>query len=61
METKKIVIGSDHGGLHLKASIINHLEKRGFSVTDVGTLHRGFLQLPGLRGRPLPSDSVRRI
>ena len=37
METKKIVIGSDHGGLHLKANIINHLEKRGFSVTDVGT------------------------
>ncbi len=32
-----IIIGSDHGGIHLKAALIRHLQERGFSVTDVGT------------------------
>ncbi|MFC6176888.1 ribose 5-phosphate isomerase B [Companilactobacillus huachuanensis] len=34
---KKIVIGSDHVGLELKPSIINHLKELGYEVTDVGT------------------------
>ncbi len=34
---KKIVIGSDHGGLNLKREIIKHLTKRGIKVEDVGT------------------------
>ncbi|MCF7949972.1 MAG: ribose 5-phosphate isomerase B [Spirochaetia bacterium] len=32
----KVVIGVDHGGLHIKNVIIEHLEQRGFEVKDVG-------------------------
>lgn len=31
-----IAIGSDHGGYDLKMTIIAHLEKKGYSVKDVG-------------------------
>ena len=34
---KKIVVGSDHGGLDVKAAVIALLEKRGATVIDVGT------------------------
>lgn len=33
----KLVIGSDHGGFELKKEVIEHLQARGFEVTDVGT------------------------
>ena len=33
----KLVIGSDHGGLELKKEVKEHLQSRGFEVTDVGT------------------------
>lgn len=33
----KLVIGSDHGGFELKKEVIEHLQSRGFEVTDVGT------------------------
>ena len=33
----KVSIGSDHGGYELKLEVIEHLKKRGFEVTDVGT------------------------
>ena len=33
----KIAIGCDHGALELKNRIREHLEKRGFAVTDFGT------------------------
>lgn len=33
----KIIIGSDHGGYHLKLEIIEHLKGRGFEVIDVGS------------------------
>src|SRR5512137_79874 len=32
-----IVIGSDHGGLHLKTALISYLQRRGCVVTDAGT------------------------
>ena len=32
----KIAIGCDHGGFEHKNAIKEHLEKRGFEVTDVG-------------------------
>lgn len=32
-----IVIGSDHGGLSLKAALKSYLERRDCSVTDAGT------------------------
>ncbi len=34
---KKFVVGSDHGGLDVKAAVIALLEKRGATVIDVGT------------------------
>ena len=37
METKKIVMGSDHAGYNLKLKVKAHLESRGFEVLDVGT------------------------
>ncbi len=37
MATKKIVIGSDHAGYHLKEKIKEHLHARGMEVMDVGT------------------------
>ena len=33
----KIVIGSDHGGIHLKEVLKQHLAERGIEVTDAGT------------------------
>lgn len=32
-----IIIGSDHGGLNLKAALGSYLTRRGFEVTDAGT------------------------
>ena len=37
MNTKKIVLGCDHGGFGLKAKIVDHLNSRGYEVVDVGT------------------------
>lgn len=36
-EYSRIYIGSDHGGLTYKNSIVNHLHKLGFDVEDCGT------------------------
>ena len=33
----KIVIGSDHGGIHLKEVLKQHLAERGMAVDDAGT------------------------
>lgn len=33
----KIAIGSDHGAVELKEVLKEHLEKKGFEVTDFGT------------------------
>ena len=33
----KIVIGSDHGGIHLKEVLKQHLAERGIEVSDAGT------------------------
>lgn len=33
----KIALGSDHGGLELKNTIIKHLEEKGFELKDFGT------------------------
>ena len=33
----KIVIGSDHGGIHLKEVLKQHLAERGIEVHDAGT------------------------
>lgn len=46
MLTKKIFIGSDHGGFHLKKSIIEHLIKNFFDVTDCGTFDENSIDYP---------------
>jgi ribose 5-phosphate isomerase B len=33
----RLIIGSDHGGFHLKAAIVKELEAAGHQVTDAGT------------------------
>ena len=33
----KIIIGSDHGGIHLKEVLKQHLSERGIEVHDAGT------------------------
>lgn len=37
MEDKKIIIGSDHAGFHLKEKIKTFLTDIGYDVTDAGT------------------------
>ena len=37
MNTKKIVIGSDHASYEMKNAVIRHLCERGFTILDVGT------------------------
>jgi ribose 5-phosphate isomerase B len=36
-EIRRVVIGSDHTGLALKAHLVHHLRGKGLAVTDVGT------------------------
>lgn len=36
MTKQNIIIGSDHGGYHLKETVKHWLEMNGFTVTDVG-------------------------
>ena len=37
MVVNKLVIGSDHAGLKLKKTVIEHLSQRGIEVCDIGT------------------------
>lgn len=46
MENLKVAIGSDHGGFHYKASIIEYLESRDIEYVDVGTLTRESCDYP---------------
>ena len=46
MENLKVAIGSDHGGFHYKASIIEYLESRNIEYIDVGTLTRESCDYP---------------
>ena len=34
--TEKVIIGSDHGGFHLKNALIGHLKTSGYEVEDAG-------------------------
>jgi ribose 5-phosphate isomerase B len=36
-DVRRVVIGSDHGGVALKRTLVQHLRGRGLAVTDVGT------------------------
>jgi len=32
----KVVIGADHGGYHLKKTLVDYLQKQGYHIIDVG-------------------------
>ena len=53
---KKIVIGSDHGGVILKAKIIKLLESLNYDVTDKGTFDDNSVDYPDYA--KLVSESV---
>jgi ribose 5-phosphate isomerase B len=36
-DIRRVAIGSDHGGLALKAALVGHLRAKGLAVNDVGT------------------------
>lgn len=44
--TKRIAIGSDHGGLELKEAVKAHLVKKGFGVEDCGTHSKDAVDYP---------------
>jgi len=44
----KIAIGSDHGGISLKETVKEHLEKRGYEVKDFGTYTRESCDYPDI-------------
>ncbi len=44
--TKKIIIGSDHGGFELKEIILKELEKLEMEVTDVGCFDNHSVHYP---------------
>ena len=41
-----IVIGSDHGGLHLKSALNSYLQRRGCTVSDAGTNNDASVDYP---------------
>ena len=43
-----IVIGSDHAGFPLKATIIEHIRKLGHEVTDVGSYDKNPVDFPDI-------------
>src|SRR6056297_774967 len=42
----KVVIGVDHGALHIKKEIIEHLNQRDFEVKDVGVFSEESVDYP---------------
>lgn len=46
METKKIIIGSDHAGFNLKSKIINYLKGEDYEVVDNGTFSTNSVDYP---------------
>lgn len=43
-----VAIGSDHGGFHLKAEIITHLEEQGITYHDFGTYSTDSVDYPDI-------------
>ena len=41
-----IAVGADHGGFHLKTSLIDHLRSKGLSVHDCGCANTGAVDYP---------------
>lgn len=46
MDTKRVVLGTDHAGYQLKEAIKAHLTKKGIDVVDVGTFSEEAIDYP---------------
>lgn len=58
----RIVIGSDHAGFHLKATIIDHVTSLGHEVYDAGSYDANPVDFPtSQRWSLLRSSRARRI
>jgi ribose 5-phosphate isomerase B len=49
-DVKRIAIGSDHTGVKLKATLIDHLRRQGRAVSDMGTLTEDPVDYPDVAG-----------
>lgn len=59
----KVVIACDHGGFELKEIVKEHLEKSGYSVTDIGTYNTDSVDYPDYgekAGKMVSSKTVER-
>ncbi len=52
----RIVIGSDHAGFVLKGSVIDHLQRAGHEIDDIGTYSTDPVDYP-----PICADVARRV
>jgi ribose 5-phosphate isomerase B len=46
METKKIMIGNDHGGYALKQVLVKYLEENGYEVENIGSDSEEIVRYP---------------
>lgn len=46
MDKKRILIGNDHGGYHLKMVLLQHLTDKGFELEDVGSHSNQIVRYP---------------
>ncbi len=46
MKNRIIHIGSDHGGFELKELLVSYLQKKGYSVNDIGTFSSDSVDYP---------------
>lgn len=56
---KKVVLGADHAGFHLKEKVAGHLRGRGFEVIDIGCFSEESVDYPAIAGKL--AESVREV
>jgi ribose 5-phosphate isomerase B len=49
-DIRRVVIGSDHNGVAMKQTLIDHLRRRGLAVLDVGTNSSDSVDYPDIAG-----------
>ena len=56
---KKMVLGADHAGFHLKEKVAQHLRDKGFEVVDVGCFSEASVDYPAISGKL--AEAVREV
>lgn len=51
MENKELWIGNDHGGYEMKMQLIEHLEKKGYKLNNVGSDSYDIVRYPYFAGK----------